>query len=170
MVGLECFTEVFHILPQSGGLFSFSLFFQFTAVFLHVFSNLMQTGCRLIFRQKDLSCRKDHHFFQFFHRTLTLYINASYSVYLGVPEFNPHRRFFCQRENIHDTAPDRKLSFLFHLSRLFIAHSRQLFLQLFQIKFFVRRYLNLLFFILFKRKAVIHTCINGSDHRKIFLL
>ena len=94
------------------------------------FFQLFQPPADPLLLQDKFRGRKDADAFQVLDGTLAEDVKAADGIHLIPPQLHPVRVLLRQVKNIHNAAPDGKLSRTFHLISLLIAHGHQALAQL----------------------------------------
>ena len=115
----------FNHFPKSFLFLTFLLFFKYFCLpgvfLLHPPDGLRHP----VLRKNHLRRRINAYFVQILNASLTLHIEGAHGINLIAPQLNADRTFLCQRENVHNVAPHRKLARAFHQSAALVSHLHQ---------------------------------------------
>ena len=139
------------------------------------------TGCGLLLQlcdarlellpgQHHLGGRIDGHLLQLLHGPLALHVKGADRVYLVVPHLDADRNLLGQGVNVHDAAPDGKLSHSVHLGPALVAHGSQTVPQLFQVQHLSLLHGHDLIAHVFEGQKVIHQSVHGGHHNAALVL
>ena len=131
---------------------------------------LCDTRLELLPGQHHLGGRIDGHLLQLLHGPLALHVKGADRVYLVVPHLDADRNLLGQGVNVHDAAPDGKLSHSVHLGPALVAHGGQTVPQLFQVQHLSLLHGHDLIAHVFEGQKVIHQSVHGGHHNAALIL